>query len=59
MLAAGPQTLAQLVAQRLTYPVGYQELWIDAVESHTIGQHLAELVTRGTVAQSDGRFQLA
>jgi glyoxylase-like metal-dependent hydrolase (beta-lactamase superfamily II) len=60
MLAEGPATLEALVARRLTYPVGYEELWIDAAESRTIAQHLDELLARGTVVRgADGRYRRA
>ncbi|MBE2243357.1 MAG: MBL fold metallo-hydrolase [Burkholderiaceae bacterium] len=60
MLQAGPRTLDELVRQRLLYPPGYEELWIDAAEARSIAQHLDELQAAGRVhAQDDGRFSLA
>jgi glyoxylase-like metal-dependent hydrolase (beta-lactamase superfamily II) len=49
LLAAGPKTLADLVACRLLYPADYQELWVEDVEARTISQHLAELTANGRV----------
>jgi len=49
MLGSEPRTLAELVAQRLIYPPGHAELWVDDVEARTIGQHLDELIAQGRV----------
>lgn len=51
MLVQSPQTLEQLVEQRLLYPPGYDSPWVVDAETRTISQHLAELV-------SDGRLQV-
>ncbi|ODS99319.1 MAG: MBL fold metallo-hydrolase [Lautropia sp. SCN 69-89] len=57
MLADGPKTLEELVAIRLIYPPGYEEVWIDDAERRTIGQHLGELIAAGRVAtDGEGRF---
>ena len=57
MLADGPKTLEELVAIRLIYPPGYEEVWIDDAERRTIGQHLDELIAAGRVAtDGEGRF---
>jgi len=57
MLADGPCTLEALVQRRLTYPVGYAEVWVDDAERRTIGQHLDELVAQGRArVLDDGRF---
>ena len=52
MLSAGPQTLADLVRQRLLYPPHADDLWIDCAEARSIEQHLYELAAAGRV-QSD------
>ena len=53
MLAAGPQTLGDLVRQRLLYPPHADDLWIECAEARSIGQHLQELAAAGRV-QCDG-----
>lgn len=59
MLAGPSKTLAELVAGRLLYPPGYEEIWIEDAERRSISQHLTELVARATVVEgSDGRFRL-
>lgn len=47
MLGDGPSTLDALVQRRLTYPVGYDELWVNDAERRTIAQHLNELCANG------------
>jgi glyoxylase-like metal-dependent hydrolase (beta-lactamase superfamily II) len=60
MLGDGPSTLDALVQRRLTYPVGYDELWVNDAERRTIAQHLDELVAEGRVrVRDDGRFAQA
>jgi glyoxylase-like metal-dependent hydrolase (beta-lactamase superfamily II) len=60
MLAAGPRTLAELVRERLLYPPGHAELWVDFAEERSIVQHLDELVATGRVVPApDARFALA
>lgn len=60
LLDGGPRTLAWLVAERLTYPKGYEELWIDGAETRTISQHLDELLAAGRVRRlDDGRWARA
>jgi len=49
MLAEGPRTLEQLVAQRLLYPPHYQSPWVEASETRTIAQHLDEFLADGRV----------
>ena len=56
MLAAGPRTLDDLVAERLLYPPGYAELWIDAAERRTIAQHLELLQEAGRVRLLEERL---
>ena len=46
MLAAGPQSLEQLVGQRLLYPPEADDLWVGCAEARSIVQHLDELVRR-------------
>ena len=60
MLAARPQTLDELVRQRLLYPPHARDLWVDCAEARTIGQHLDELAAAGRVRRDgDGRFRRA
>ena len=60
MLAAGPQSLPQLVAQRLLYPPEASDLWVGCAEARSIVQHLDELLTAGRVAVDEqGRYRLA
>jgi len=59
MLAAGPQTLAELVRQRLLYPPHADDLWVDCAEARSIAQHLQELAAAGSVQHdADGRWRL-
>ena len=59
MLAAGPQTLAELVRQRLLYPPHADDLWIDCAEARSIEQHLQELSAAGRVQCDEaGRWRL-
>ena len=59
MLAPGPQTLADLVRQRLLYPPGHEAPWVDFAERRSIGLHLDELLADDRVrALEDGRFML-
>ena len=60
MIGDGARTLEELVAMRLLYPVGYEEVWIDCAERRTIGQHLDELLAAGRVrCDGDGRWRRA
>ena len=59
MLSAGPQTLAELVRQRLLYPPQADDLWIDCAEARSIGQHLDELLADGRVLREGERYRLA
>ena len=59
MLSAGPQTLAELVRQRLLYPPQADDLWIDCAEARSIGQHLDELQADGRVRREGERYRLA
>jgi glyoxylase-like metal-dependent hydrolase (beta-lactamase superfamily II) len=60
MLAAGPQSLAQLVEQRLLYPPEASDLWVGCAEARSIVQHLDELSADGRVAVDDqGRYRLS
>jgi glyoxylase-like metal-dependent hydrolase (beta-lactamase superfamily II) len=47
MLDDGPSTLEALVQRRLTYPVGYDELWVNDAERRTIAQHLTSWWPKG------------
>ena len=58
MLAAGPQTLDDLVRQRLLYPPHADDLWVDCAEARSIGQHLQELADAGRACCDDaGRWR--
>jgi glyoxylase-like metal-dependent hydrolase (beta-lactamase superfamily II) len=60
MLAPGPQSLADLVRQRLLYPPDHDALWVDCAEQRSIAMHLDELLADGEVRQlEDGRFERA
>ena len=59
MLAAGPQTLAELVRQRLLYPAHATDLWIDCAEARSIAQHLDELRADGRIVREGERYRLA
>ncbi|MBS1178134.1 MAG: gloB 1 [Proteobacteria bacterium] len=60
MLAAGPQSLEQLVGQRLLYPPEASDLWVGCAEARSISQHLDELIADGRVLRTDdSRFALA
>ena len=59
MLAAGPQTLAELVRQRLLYPPHADDLWIDCAEARSIGMHLDELLADGRVRRDGTGYRLA
>ena len=50
-LQEGPQTLEQLVARRLLYPVGFHLPYVESAERNTIAMHLEELAAAGRVAQ--------
>lgn len=51
MLTPGPRTLDSLVEQRLIYPPGYEEVYINSAESRSIQMHLDELIEDGKVRQ--------
>ncbi|MCP5265756.1 MAG: MBL fold metallo-hydrolase [Burkholderiaceae bacterium] len=59
MLREQARSLDELVRIRLIYPPGYEDVYIDDAESHSIRMHLDELVANG-VAQKrdDGRYAL-
>ncbi len=58
MLGDSPRSLEELVRQRLLYPAGYEELWIDCAERRTIAQHLDEMAADGRVERlDDGRWR--
>jgi glyoxylase-like metal-dependent hydrolase (beta-lactamase superfamily II) len=60
MLTPGPQTIAELAAQRLLYPPHADDLWIDCAESRSIRLHLDELIAAGRVrCEGADRFCLA
>ena len=50
-LQDGPQTLEQLVARRLLYPVGFHLPYVESAERNTMAMHLEELAAAGQVAQ--------
>ncbi len=49
LLSKSPMTLAQLAEQRVLYPPSYQSPSVADIESRTISQHLAELISDGRV----------
>lgn len=53
MLAQRPQTLEQLVQQRLLYPPGFYAPWVEAAETRTLLRHLDELLAAGRVGQEE------
>lgn len=60
MLEPGPQTLVQLVQQRLLYPQGFYAPWVESAETRTIARHLEELLAAGRVQQDEaGTYQRA
>jgi glyoxylase-like metal-dependent hydrolase (beta-lactamase superfamily II) len=59
MLAKGPRTLASLVQERLIYPPGYEEVYIESAEQRSIQMHLDELMADGDARQVEpGVFAL-
>jgi glyoxylase-like metal-dependent hydrolase (beta-lactamase superfamily II) len=59
MLGDAPRTLDELVAMRLLYPQGHEEVWIDCAERRTIAQHLDEMLADGRVRRDDAGRWLA
>jgi hypothetical protein len=58
LLDAGPQTLEELVQQRILYRPGAKALWLDSAERRSISQHLAELMAQSIVGEIEGgRFE--
>ncbi len=58
-LQEGPQTIEQLVARRLLYPVGFHLPYVESAEHRSIGMHLDELLAQGLVVQGeDGLWSL-
>ena len=49
-LQDGPQSLAQLAARRVLYPLGFELPYVESAERHTIAMHLQELQDAGRVA---------
>ena len=57
-LQDGPQTLEQLAARRVLYPLGFHLPYVESAECNTVRMHLQELATQGRVVQlEDGRWQ--
>ena len=57
MLAGAPRSMADLVRERLLYPPGYGDLWVDCAERRSIALHLEELVGAGRASRlPDGRY---
>jgi len=57
MLAAGPQTVAELAARRLLYPPQVDLPYVEWAERNTIRFHLDELLAQGRVRELEpGRF---
>jgi glyoxylase-like metal-dependent hydrolase (beta-lactamase superfamily II) len=60
LLSERPRTLDELVACRLLYPPGHQDIWVDEAERRSISQHLDELLASGRVARlEDGHYRAA
>lgn len=60
LLQTGPQTLPELVRQRVVYPPEATDLWVDCAEQNSIARHLQELQDDGRVRCIDGgRYMLA
>lgn len=59
MLRERPKTLPELAAERLLYPPGHAELWIDDVEQRSIAQHLEELLAQGRIERVEGKRFIA
>jgi glyoxylase-like metal-dependent hydrolase (beta-lactamase superfamily II) len=60
LLDGRPRTLDELVACRLLYPPGHEDIWVDEAERRSISQHLDELLAAGRVARlEDGRYRAA
>lgn len=51
-LKDGPQTLEQLAARRILYPVGFEYPYVESAERRSIAQHLELLVEQGEVQQT-------
>lgn len=59
MLRGGPQSMQQLVSQRLLYPAHYHETWVDGVEARSISMHLQEMMEHGRVmVDAEGRYRI-
>ena len=54
LLRESPKTLAQLVACRLLYPPGHQDLWVVDAETRSISSHLDEMLAAGRVRADEG-----
>jgi glyoxylase-like metal-dependent hydrolase (beta-lactamase superfamily II) len=59
MLRDRPKTLAELATERLLYPPGHAELWVDDVEQRCIRQHLEELLADGRIERVEADRFLA
>jgi glyoxylase-like metal-dependent hydrolase (beta-lactamase superfamily II) len=59
MLRDRPKTLAELATERLLYPPGHAELWVDDVEQRCIRQHLEELLDDGRIERVEADRFLA
>ena len=58
-LQDGPQSLEQLAARRVLYPVGFELPYVESAERHTIAMHLQELQAAGRVAgDAQGLYHL-
>jgi glyoxylase-like metal-dependent hydrolase (beta-lactamase superfamily II) len=57
MLRERPRSVQELVACRLLYPPGYDEVWVEDAERRSIVQHLDELAGQARVTlREDGRY---
>ncbi len=56
-LQDGPQTLEQLAARRVLYPLGFHLPYVESAERNTIRMHLDELAVQGLVSGGRGHWQ--
>jgi len=58
-LAQGPRSLQQLVEHRFLYPRGFEVVYAEDAERHTLLAHLTEWLASGRVVEEGGLFRLA
>lgn len=60
LLAERPRSVDELVACRLLYPPGFDEIWVEDAERRSIIRHLGELGADGRIVlRDDGRYRPA